>query len=182
MSGQCLTSWSCSDSGEHSCRGGSTDVDLADLLNGLPDAGLEHPLDRVHRRSLILFHFYAAPRFLPFVLDGQRQAIAEPFHTLEHTLTRLHDHGADLNQQLRRPYMGDRPSKCSGNVSEFHQGSSLIVLEGEAGQPRPQWTAAQDDPPNGTPREAMPQCAATAPPKTSQILLATAWLSSPKRV
>src|SRR5262249_53259448 len=84
----------------------------------------------VHRRSLVLFHFYATPRFLPFVLDRQRQAVAEPLHGLEHTLTRLHDHGTDLDQQLRRPYMRDRPSVCSGNVSKFHQGPPLLILEG----------------------------------------------------
>src|SRR5689334_10465549 len=56
-------------------RGGSTNVEVADLLNRLPNAGLEHPRDSVRRRSLVLFHFYAAPRFLPFVLDGQRQAV-----------------------------------------------------------------------------------------------------------
>jgi hypothetical protein len=76
---------------------GSTNVEVADLRNRLPNAGLEHSLDSVHRRSLVLFHFYAAPRFLPFVLDGQRQAVAEPLHALEHTLTRLNDHGANLD-------------------------------------------------------------------------------------
>jgi hypothetical protein len=47
---------------------------------------------------------------LPFVLDGQRQPATEPLHAPEHTLTRLHEHGADLDQQLRRPYMRDSPS------------------------------------------------------------------------
>src|SRR5262249_24487601 len=51
-------------------RGGSTYLEVADLSDGLPNAGLEHPFDSIHRRSLALFHFYAAPRFLPFVLDG----------------------------------------------------------------------------------------------------------------
>src|SRR5215831_6089455 len=110
-------------------RGSSTNVEVANLVNGLPNTGLEHPLDSVHRRSLVLFHFYAAPRFLPFVLDGQRQAVAEPLHAPERTLTRLHDHRADLDQQLRRPYMRDRPSGSAGNVSEFHQRCSLLVLE-----------------------------------------------------
>src|SRR5215467_12449306 len=105
--------------------GGSTNVKVADLLNRLPNAGLEHPLDGVHRRSLVLFHFYAAPRFVPFVLDGERQAVAETLHALEHTLTGLHDHGADLDEQLRRPYVRDRPCVCSRNVSEFHQRCSF---------------------------------------------------------
>src|SRR5215471_17838148 len=110
-----------------------TDVDLANLPNGLPDTGLERPLDGVHRRSLVLFHFYAAPRLLPFVLDGQRQAVAEPPHALEHTLTRLHDHGADLDKQLRRPYTRDRPSVCGCDISEFHRAAPLFVQEGRAG-------------------------------------------------
>src|SRR5262249_37670405 len=130
--------------------GGSTNVEVADLLNRLPNAGLEHPLDSVHRRSLVQFHFYAAPRCLPFVLDGQRQAVAEPLHVLEHPLTRLHDHGADLDQQLRRPYMRDRSSGCSGNVSEFHQGCSFARFWGSPRDqrlsqqtPRPErWKAA----------------------------------------
>src|SRR5215510_2285081 len=42
--------------------------------------------------------------------------------------------------------MRDRPSVCSGNVSEFHRATPLLVQEGRAGQPRPQWTTAQDDP------------------------------------
>jgi len=129
-------------------RGGSTNVEVADLLNLLPNAGLEHPLDSVHRRSLVLFHFYAAPRFLPFVLDGQRQAVAEPLHVLEHTLTRLHDHGTDLDQQLRRPYMRDRPL-CDLVTSRSFISAPLLDLEGEAGQRRPQWTTAQDDPQTG---------------------------------
>jgi hypothetical protein len=60
-----------------------------------------------------------------------------------------------LDQQLRRPYMDDRPSICSGNVSEFIRAAPLLVLGREAGQPRPQWTTAQDDPPT-TGRHAKP--------------------------
>src|SRR5262249_55623440 len=107
-----------------------TNVEVADLRNRLPNAGLQHPLDSVHRRSLILFHFYTSPRFLPFVLDGQRQAVAEPLDTLEHTVSRLYDHGADLDQQLRWPYMRDRPSVCFGNVSEFHRALLCLFRKG----------------------------------------------------
>src|SRR4029453_16814305 len=128
---------------------GSTNVEVTDLPDRLPNAGLEHPLDSVHGRPLILIHFYAAPRLLPFVLDGQRQAIAEPLHTLEYTLTRLHDHGADLDQQLRRPHMRDRPSVCSGNVPEFHQGCSFACFRRRL-ESRPQWDyghcTAKDEP------------------------------------
>src|SRR5215831_15958384 len=158
--------------------GGSTNVEVADLLNRLPNAGLEHSLDSVHRRSLVLFHFDAAPRFLPFVLDGQRQAVAEPLHALEHALTRLHDHGT---------------SNCGGHTCvtappyvlvtsrSFIRATPLLVLEGG-------WTTTASvdygsgRSANGTPREAMPQCAATAPPKTSRVLPGPACSSSPMRV
>src|SRR4029453_362151 len=158
---------------------GSTNVEVTDLPDRLPNAGLEHPLDSVHGRPLILIHFYAAPRLLPFVLDGQRQAVAEPLHTLEYTLTRLHDHGADLDQQLRRPHMRDRPSVCSGNVPEFHQGCSFACFRREAGQQRPQWTTAQDDPPTGHHAEPCRNARETSPPRTSRVLPATTWPVQP---
>src|SRR4029453_4433692 len=153
---------------------GSTNVEVTDLPDRLPNAGLEHPLDSVHGRPPILFHFYAAPRLLPFVLDGQRQAVAEPFHTLEYTLTRLHDHGADLDQQLRRPHMRDRPSVCSGNVPEFHQGCSFACFRRRLDNRALSGLPLQDDPPTGHHAEPCLQCAATAPPKTSQVLPAAA--------
>src|SRR5262245_36217672 len=127
-------------------------IEVADLADRLPNAGLEHPLDSVHGGSLILLHFYAAPRFLPFVLDGQRQTVAESPHSPEYTVTGLHDPGADLDQQLRRPHMRDCPSVCSGHVSEFHRGCSLARFRREAGH-----------------TGAIPQCVATAPPKTSRV-------------
>src|SRR5215813_930379 len=57
-----------------------------------------------------------------------------------------------------------------------------LAFERRTGRPRLQWTTAQDGPLKGTPREAIPQCAATAPPKTSRVPPATACSSSPTRV
>jgi len=57
-----------------------------------------------------------------------------------------------------------------------------LAFERRTGRPRLQWTTAQDGPLKGTPREAIPQCAATAPPKTSRVPPTTTCSSSPGRV
>src|SRR5262245_43553611 len=64
-------------------------------------------------------------------------------------------------------------SRANGSKSGSIPEVLLIRLAGAvrwAGQPRLQWTTAQDGPLKGTPREAMPQCAAATPPKTSRVL------------
>ena len=55
-------------------------VEVADRVDRLPDVGPEHLLDGVERGLLVGVQLDPARRFSPLVLDGKRQAVADPDH------------------------------------------------------------------------------------------------------